>query len=161
MHSPLNKRPDIFHPPSMIANPGTFSASLWAVTRVLRWLAQNSSLLSLTWAKRSRCHLVSFGRVRTLPVVSTPFRYGAAYPCRIALPARCTDHDLTGAIAEIKKASTLLRRPEPAIEVGRPSLPIGTKGRSYWSVWVLIGTIWISATLVVASAAGAILYELG
>jgi hypothetical protein len=71
------------------------------------------------------------------------------------------DHDLTGAIAEIEKASALLRRSEPALEVGLPSLPISTEGRSYWSVWVLIGTIWISATLVVASAAGAILYVLG
>src|SRR6516164_9537314 len=72
-----------------------------------------------------------------------------------------TDHDLTGAIAEIEKASELLRRSEPALEVGLPSLPSATEGRSYWSVWILIGTIWISATLVVASAAGAILYVLG
>jgi hypothetical protein len=33
--------------------------------------------------------------------------------------------------------------------------------RSYWSVWILIGAIWISATFVVATAAGAILYILG
>ena len=72
-----------------------------------------------------------------------------------------TDHALTGAIAEIEKASELLRRSEPALEVGLPSLPSATEGRSYWSVWILIGTIWISATLVVASAAGAILYVLG
>ena len=81
-----------------------------------------------------------------------------------AVPARhapVTDPDLTGAIAEIEKASALLRRSEPALEVGLPSLPIGTEGRSYWSVWILVGTIWISATLVVASAAGAILYVLG
>ncbi len=34
-------------------------------------------------------------------------------------------------------------------------------GRSYWSVWILIGAIWISATVVVATATGAILYILG
>src|SRR6516165_702928 len=45
-----------------------------------------------------------------------------------------TDHDLTGAIAEIEKASELLRRSEPALEVGLPSLPSATEGRSYWSV---------------------------
>ena len=72
-----------------------------------------------------------------------------------------TNPDLTGAIAEIEKASEVLRRSEPALEVGLPSLPSATEGRSYWSVWILIGTIWISATLVVASAAGAILYVLG
>ena len=72
------------------------------------------------------------------------------------------DHEhLTGAIAEIEKASALLRRSEPALEAGLPSLPTGAEGRTYWSVWILIGTIWISATLVVASAAGAILFVLG
>jgi hypothetical protein len=35
------------------------------------------------------------------------------------------------------------------------------EGRNYWSVWILIGAIWISATFVVASATGAILYLLG
>jgi hypothetical protein len=72
------------------------------------------------------------------------------------------DHDqLAGAVAEIEKASALLRRSEPALEVGLPSSPARTEARNYWSVWILIGAIWISATLVVASATGAILYLLG
>jgi hypothetical protein len=72
------------------------------------------------------------------------------------------DHDqLARAVAEIEKASAMLRRSEPALEVGLPSSPIRSEGRNYWSVWILIGTIWISATFVVASATGAILYLLG
>jgi hypothetical protein len=72
------------------------------------------------------------------------------------------DHDeLAGAVAEIERASAVLRRSEPALEVGLPSLPVRTERRNYWSVWILIGAIWISATLVVASATGAILYLLG
>jgi len=58
---------------------------------------------------------------------------------------------LSGAIAEIEKASVLLRRSEPSLEVGLPSEPAGAERRAYWSVWILIGTIWILAILVVAS----------
>jgi hypothetical protein len=36
-----------------------------------------------------------------------------------------------------------------------------TRSRKYWSVWILIGCVWISATLVVAGATGAILYLFG
>ena len=72
------------------------------------------------------------------------------------------DHDaLAGAVAEIERASAVLRRSEPALEVGLPSSPVRSERRNYWSVWILIGAIWISATLVVASATGAILYLLG
>jgi hypothetical protein len=72
------------------------------------------------------------------------------------------DHDqVAGAVAEIEKASAVLRRSEPALELGFPSAPARTEARNYWSVWILIGAIWISATLVVASATGAILYLLG
>jgi|SRR5271165_2624527 len=72
------------------------------------------------------------------------------------------DHDeLAGAVAEIERASAVLRRSEPALEVGLPSSPVRGERRNYWSVWILIGAIWISATVVVASATGAILYLLG
>jgi hypothetical protein len=67
---------------------------------------------------------------------------------------------LSGAIAEIEKASALLRKSEPSLEIGLPSQPAGAERRAYWSVWILIGTIWISAILVVASAAGAMIYLL-
>jgi hypothetical protein len=71
------------------------------------------------------------------------------------------DEQLAGAVADIEKASAMLRRSEPALELGFPSAPARTEGRNYWPVWILIGAIWISATLVVASAGGAILYLLG
>jgi hypothetical protein len=72
------------------------------------------------------------------------------------------DHDqLARAVAEIEKASAVLRRSEPALEVGLASSPVRSEGRNYRSVWILIGAIWISATLVVAGATGAILYLLG
>jgi hypothetical protein len=71
------------------------------------------------------------------------------------------DHDqLAHALAEIERASAMLRQSEPALEVGAPQQPKRIDGRNYWSVWILISTIWISATLVVASATGAILYLL-
>jgi hypothetical protein len=68
---------------------------------------------------------------------------------------------LAGAVAEIERASAVLRRSEPALEVGLPASSVRTERRHYWSVWILIGAIWISATLVVASATGAILFVLG
>jgi hypothetical protein len=67
---------------------------------------------------------------------------------------------LSGAIAEIEKASALLRKSEPSLEIGLPRQPAGSERRAYWSVWILIGTIWISAILVVASAADAMIYLL-
>jgi hypothetical protein len=69
--------------------------------------------------------------------------------------------ELAGALAEIEEASAALRRSEPLLEHGLPVAPVRGSTRGYWSVWILIGAIWISATFVVASAAGAILYILG
>jgi hypothetical protein len=66
---------------------------------------------------------------------------------------------LARAVAEIEQASAALRRAEPTLEMGVASAP--TRSRKYWSVWILIGCVWISATLVVAGATGAILYLFG
>jgi hypothetical protein len=72
------------------------------------------------------------------------------------------DHDqLAGAVAEIEQASAALRRSEPALELGFPSAPARIEGRKYWSVWILIGGIWISAIVLVVGATSAILYLLG
>jgi hypothetical protein len=68
---------------------------------------------------------------------------------------------LARAVAEIEKASSALRRSEPALETWSPDAVTSGVTRKYWSIWFLIGGIWISATLVVASATGAILYLLG
>jgi hypothetical protein len=68
---------------------------------------------------------------------------------------------LARAVAEIEKASAALRRSEPALEVGLPA-PAGSGTRKrYLSVWLLIASIWISATLAVAGAAAGILYVIG
>jgi hypothetical protein len=71
------------------------------------------------------------------------------------------DDQLAHAVAEIEQASAILRRSEPSLEAGIPSSPARSEARSYWSVWILIGALWLSATVVVASAAGAIFYLLG
>jgi hypothetical protein len=66
---------------------------------------------------------------------------------------------LARAVAEIEKASAALRQAEPGLEVGVPDAP--PRRSSYWSIWLLIGGVWVSATLVVAGATGAILYLFG
>jgi hypothetical protein len=63
------------------------------------------------------------------------------------------------AVAEIEKASAALRRAEPGLEVGLPATP--PRSRAHWSVWALIIGLWLSATVVVAGATGAILYFFG
>lgn len=71
------------------------------------------------------------------------------------------------AIAEIEQASAALRRAEPALEAWMPetSAPpdglVQSEPRHPRSVWFLVGGIWISTVLVVASAIGATLFLLG
>jgi hypothetical protein len=78
----------------------------------------------------------------------------------VPAPTEPVDPDqLARAVAEIEKASAALRQAEPGLEVGVPDAPL-RRGR-YWSIWLLIGGVWISATLVVAGATGAILYLFG
>lgn len=67
---------------------------------------------------------------------------------------------LARAVAEIEKASAVLRQADPALEVWSPNAAAPSVKRRYWSIWLMIGGIWISVTLVVAGAAGAILYLL-
>jgi hypothetical protein len=76
-------------------------------------------------------------------------------------PSVSLDPDqLARAVAEIEKASAVLREADPELEVWSPNAPVPSGKRKYWSIWLLIGGIWISATLVVAGATGAILYLL-
>ena len=71
------------------------------------------------------------------------------------------------AIAEIEQASAALRRAEPALETWLPdaaTLPDAaaqSEPRHPRSVWILVGGIWLSTVLVVASAIGATLFLLG
>jgi hypothetical protein len=78
----------------------------------------------------------------------------------VLAPTAAVDPDqLARAVAEIEKASAALRQAEPGLEVGVADAP-PRRGR-YWSIWLLIGGVWISATLVVAGATSAILYLFG
>lgn len=93
-----------------------------------------------------------------------PLPSEAGHPApKAAAPATAiepVDQDqLAHAVAEIEKASAALRQTEPGLEAGLPDAP--TRKRKYWSVWILIGGVWLSATLVVAGATGAILYLFG
>jgi hypothetical protein len=79
-----------------------------------------------------------------------------------AEPGLSVEHDqLATALAEIEQASAALRRSEPLLEHGLPAPASRNHQRTYRSVWILIAAIWISATVVVATATGAILYILG
>ena len=83
-------------------------------------------------------------RERTLP----PIRLGYVDPPRRLRPVR-------------SRVDPMVQGFEPALEVWSPDLVKRSEKRKYLSVWILIGGIWISATLVVAGATGAILYLLG
>jgi len=83
----------------------------------------------------------------------------AALVATPAAPAMDPDQ-LALAVAEIEKASAALREAEPGLEIGLPD-PMPSHRRKYWSIWLLLGAVWISAMLVVAGATGAILYLFG
>ena len=86
----------------------------------------------------------------------------ASAPAPVQTTAAPIDPDqLARAVAEIEQASAALRRSEPALEVWLPEQATRGDARRHLSVWFLIGGIWISATLVVAGATGAIIYLLG
>lgn len=70
-------------------------------------------------------------------------------------------NQLARAVAEIEKASAALRRSEPALEPWRPGVGTHSKTRNYLSVWIVIGSIWLLAMLLLSAASGAILFLLG
>jgi hypothetical protein len=65
------------------------------------------------------------------------------------------------AIVEIEQAAAALCRAEPALEAWAPDAVPASEPRYRWSVWILIGGVWISTVLVVASAIAVTLYLLG
>jgi hypothetical protein len=67
---------------------------------------------------------------------------------------------LERAIAEIEQASAALKSAEPALEAWLPDAVPRSEPRKPRSVWILIGTIWLSMLLVVAGVIGAIAYFL-
>jgi hypothetical protein len=100
------------------------------------------------------------GQDRREPPVPEATRPPANSAAALATAIEPVDQDqLAHAVAEIEKASAALRQTEPGLEAGLPDAP--TRTRKYWSVWLLVGGVWLSATLVVAGATGAILYLFG
>jgi hypothetical protein len=67
---------------------------------------------------------------------------------------------LERAIAEIEQASAALKSAEPALEAWLPDAAPRSEPRKPRSVWILIGTIWLSMLVVVAGVIGAIAYFL-
>src|SRR5436305_2042610 len=55
--------------------------------------------------------------------------------------------ELARAVAEIERASAALRRSEPALESWHPGKLTPREPRRHRSVWLLIGGIWLSASL--------------
>jgi hypothetical protein len=124
--------------------------SAWEVVSQLA-AARETALLGIGGDQQAAAILESARRQRNVSAATIS-----------AKPVVPMDPDqLARAIAEIEKASAALRRSEPALEVWLPDSATRRESRKYLSVWILIGGIWISATLVVAGATGAILYVFG
>ena len=86
-----------------------------------------------------------------------PVAHGSAGPAE----RPSADAELARAIAEIEQATAALRRSEPDLESWHPGRAVAREARQYRSVWILIGGIWLSASVMVAGATGALLYLLG
>jgi len=68
---------------------------------------------------------------------------------------------LENAIAEIEEASAALKSAEPALEAWQPEIGgDSSETRRPRSVWVLIGTIWLTMAAAIAGVIGAIGYLL-
>jgi hypothetical protein len=125
------------------------------------WSNAFEAVSRLAAARDATMH--EMGRDRRGATVLEPTgRQGAASGSVAGATKQGIDPDqLARAVAEIEKASAALRRSEPTLEVGLPAATRGGTRKKYRSVWILIGGIWISATLVVAGATAGILYVLG
>jgi hypothetical protein len=92
---------------------------------------------------------------------------GASAQDPLPSPAVTDSGQYARAVAEIEQASAALRRAEPALEAWPPEparVPETsghTESRHPRSVWILVGGIWISTVMAVASAIGVTLYLLG
>jgi len=68
--------------------------------------------------------------------------------------------ELDRAIADIEEACAALKSAEPALETWRPDPAPPSEPRKSRSVWLLVGTIWLSIVLVVAGVIATIGYFL-
>jgi hypothetical protein len=82
-------------------------------------------------------------------------------PAALVEPPRAANVELARAVAEIERAAAALRRSEPRLENWHPGKLAPREARRHRSVWLLIGGIWLSASLLVAGATGAVIYLLG
>lgn len=81
---------------------------------------------------------------------------------RATMPSAAVDPaQLALAVAEIERASAALRRNDPTLEAWKPQTAGAHAMPAPRSVWVLIGGLWLSASLMVAAAAGAIIFMFG
>jgi hypothetical protein len=121
------------------------------------WSSAWEAVSRLAAAREAELHEI--GRDRRAAGTPEPARSGNS--AAVSAKQDLDPDQLAIAVAEIEQASAALRRSEPALEVWSPDLAKRSEKRKYLSVWILIGGIWISATLVVTGATGAILYLLG
>ena len=83
-------------------------------------------------------------------------------PAAVAVPAAANrESQRDRAIAEIEQASATLKAVEPALEPWQPGAVAAGEAHKLHSVWIFIGTTWLSIVLVVAGAIGAIGYFFG
>ena len=66
--------------------------------------------------------------------------------------------DLARGYAEIERASATVRQLEPQLEIWLPDMVPASEPRPPYSVWAVIGGIWISTISVVAGGIGALVY---
>jgi len=123
------------------------------------WTDAWEAVTRLAAARHSTVHEPGQDRLRVAPEEGPADRRQSDLEAGKVAPV--DPGQLARAVAEIEKASAALRRSEPALEIWRPGSAPRREARKHLSVWLLIGGIWISATLMVAGATGAILYLLG
>src|SRR5262245_24222412 len=122
----------------------------------------NSAFDVVSRLAAAREALQDVGAVQQAAVLESRQSSAAASAAMLPKPAAAIDPDqLARAVAEIEQASAALRRSEPTLEVWLPEQATPSEARRHLSVWILVGGIWITATLVVAGATGAILYLFG
>jgi hypothetical protein len=96
--------------------------------------------------------------VEPAPEQQSAMRPAAGTP---STAAAIDPEQLARAVAEIEQAAAALRRSDPTLEAWTPDASACHPAPAHRSVWMLVGGLWLSASLVVAAGAGAIVFLLG